>query len=72
MYCAGQSNQGLFEGLEEKKFFFSLFLRNNKIIKCLKHCVRFELTTENTRNKGFEGRGTNTYERRKEKREKKF
>jgi hypothetical protein len=26
---------------------------NNKIIKCLKHCVRFELTIEDTTNKLF-------------------
>jgi hypothetical protein len=59
------------EGLEEKKFFFSLFLRNNKIIKCIKHCVRFKLTTEDTRCKAFEGGGTNTYERDEKKKEKK-
>ena len=69
---AGQSNQGLFEGLERKSFFFSLFLRNNKIIKCLKHCDRFKLTTEDTRNKAFPERGTNTYERDEKKRKEIF
>jgi hypothetical protein len=71
-YTAGQSNQGLFEGLERKKIFFSLFLRNNKIIKCPKHCVRFELTTEHTKVKGSSDRGTNTYERDEKKKEKFF
>ena len=73
-YTAGQSNQGLFEGLEEKKFqvfFFSLFLRKNKTIKCLKHCIRLKLTTEDTRDKDFSDRGTNTYERDEKKKEKK-
>jgi hypothetical protein len=70
MYTAGQSNQVLFEGLEEKKFFLiSLFLRNNKTIKCLKYCVRFELTTEDPRYKAFPDRGTNTYERDEKKKE---
>jgi hypothetical protein len=67
-YCADQSSQGLFEGLEV--FLFPLFLRNNSIIKCLKHCVRFELTTQDTRYKAFEGRGTTTYERDEKKKEK--
>jgi hypothetical protein len=46
---------------KEKKGSLSFFLRNDSIIKCLKHCVKFELTTEDTRYKAFEGRGTNTY-----------
>jgi hypothetical protein len=70
-YTSGQSNQGLFEGLERKSFFFSLFLRNNNAIKCLKHCVRFELTTKDTSDKDFPDRGTNTYERDEKKKEKK-
>jgi hypothetical protein len=32
--------------------------------------VRFELTTEDTGYKAFEGRGTNTYERDEKKKEK--
>jgi hypothetical protein len=65
-------SQGLFEGLEEKSFFFSLFLRNNSTIKNLKHPVRFELTKEDTRHKAFGDRGTNTYARdENKKREKK-
>jgi hypothetical protein len=42
-------------------------LRNNKIIKSLKQFARFELTTEDTGDKAFEGRGTNTYERDEKK-----
>jgi hypothetical protein len=58
----------------EEKIFLSLFLRNNQIIKCLEHCVRFKLTTEDTKDKAFSDRGTNTYERetkRKKEKEKK-
>jgi hypothetical protein len=58
-------------GVRREKVFFSLFLRNNKTIKCLKHCVRFELTTEDPTYKAFEGKGTNTYERDEKKKEKK-
>jgi hypothetical protein len=45
------------------KSFFSLFLPKNSIIKYLEHCVRFELTTEDTRYKALSDKGTNTYER---------
>jgi hypothetical protein len=57
--------------VRKEKVFFPLFLRNNKIIKCLKHGVRFELTTEDTQYKAFEDRCTNTYERDEKKKEKK-
>jgi hypothetical protein len=59
-------------GKKRKSFFFSLFLRKNKTIKCLKHCVRFELTTEDPRYKAFPERCTNTYERDEKKKKKTF
>jgi hypothetical protein len=42
------------------------------MIKCIKHCVRFELTTEHTRDKGVPDRGTNTYERDEKKKKEIF
>jgi hypothetical protein len=37
------------------------------MIKCLKHRVRFELTTEDPKYNAFSDRGTNTYERDEKK-----
>jgi hypothetical protein len=74
VYCGPIKSRPV-RGVRREKvsvFFFSLFLRNNKIIKCLKHCVRFKLTTEDIWYKDFEGRGTNTYERDEKKKEKIF
>jgi hypothetical protein len=61
-------------GMKRKVFFLfsSLFLRNNKIIKCRKHCVRFELATEDTRYKAFEGREHQYLERDQKKKKKKI
>jgi hypothetical protein len=57
--------------LEEKKTFFPLFLRNNLRIKYLRHCVRFELTKEDTERVGLSNRIPNTYERDQKKKRKK-